>query len=345
MLEYLKLEINSYFTRYFVEITCNNGILNVKYGDFVGEPIFEKKLPAGKSQKTLKKIEDLHIEKWKSDYELPRKMRVLDGEAWKVDYKVAGKRCKHMSGYVEHPQNWTEFLFVLSEISPVDAPVQLEKFEFQYDYISPTVSVDFPSAWVKIQKCREKITVDAKKNLFSIVQTVGKNQEWRYELRDEDCIRGMLDDISFELSDLDDDDFKNPKNKEYSLKLEYLYGKKQHFYGSYNRVGLPEDWTAVMDVFEMSTYHPTDINHCFNFKTYGYGAKDGEYILCSVAFDKNPKTYYYLTDDESIRPNSKVLVPVGDAGELKKVTVKKVEYFTAENLPMPLENIKKIIKP
>lgn len=351
MLEYLKLESNAYFTMYFVEITCDNGILKVKYGDIFGSPFLEIKLPAAMSKKTLKKIEDLHLEKWKSDYQLPEHLNVCDGETWELEYKVAGKRCRHMSGYVEHPQNWAEFLFVLSEISPVEAPLQLEKFEFQYDFQLECLSTHdlnyLQQIRPKPQKCREKISIDAKKNLLFVERKVGKEQVMRYELQDKFLIRGILDDIACELDECDDANFQNPKNKEYSLKLEYLCGKKQHFYGPYNRAQLPEDWTNVLEILDMSIDNVCELCHGFRHKTYGYGVKEGEYILCSVAFEKSPKTYYYLTEDDSIRPNNKVEVLVGNAEvneEVKTVVVKKVEYFTAEKLPMPLEKIKKIIR-
>ena len=39
--------------------------------------------------------------------------------------------------------------------------------------------------------------------------------------------------------------------------------------------------------------------------------RKSEYIFCSVIFDKGCKSYYYLTDDDSIEIGDFVLVPAG----------------------------------
>ena len=68
------------------------------------------------------------------------------------------------------------------------------------------------------------------------------------------------------------------------------------------------------------------------------------YIYCRVIFEENGKSYYYLTDDEEIKPLDLVVVPVGIDGREKIAQVIKVEKYTIHTVPYPLDKIKKIIR-
>ncbi|TFE11541.1 O-acetyl-ADP-ribose deacetylase, partial [Ligilactobacillus salivarius] len=65
------------------------------------------------------------------------------------------------------------------------------------------------------------------------------------------------------------------------------------------------------------------------------------YIYCRVIFEENGKSYYYLTDDEEIKPLDLVVVPVGIDGREKIAQVIKVEKYTIHTVPYPLDKIKK----
>ncbi len=69
-----------------------------------------------------------------------------------------------------------------------------------------------------------------------------------------------------------------------------------------------------------------------------------QFIFCSVTFDKGSKSYYYLTDDDSIEIGDFVLVPAGKDNHEVVVEVVDVEYFSEENVPLPIERIKQIIR-
>jgi len=72
--------------------------------------------------------------------------------------------------------------------------------------------------------------------------------------------------------------------------------------------------------------------------------RKGEYIYCSVTFDDSYKTYYYLTDDDSIEVGDLVMVPAGIDNHLAMVEVVKIEYFQDGNVPFPMNKIKKIVR-
>ena len=67
-------------------------------------------------------------------------------------------------------------------------------------------------------------------------------------------------------------------------------------------------------------------------------------IYYRVVFEENGKSYYYLTDDEEIKPLDLVVVPVSIDGHEKIAQVIKVEKYTIHTVPYPLDRIKKIIR-
>ena len=75
----------------------------------------------------------------------------------------------------------------------------------------------------------------------------------------------------------------------------------------------------------------------------GYGINSTDYIYLSVEFSHGGQTYYYRTDDDSVSEGDVVIVPVGDGTE-KKARVIDVECFKEDNVPMPLEEVKYILR-
>lgn len=69
-----------------------------------------------------------------------------------------------------------------------------------------------------------------------------------------------------------------------------------------------------------------------------------DYIYCSVVFEEGQKSYYYLTEDDSIKIGDFVLVPAGKDNHEAVVQVVDIEYFSAEDVPLPVEKTKHIIR-
>ena len=74
------------------------------------------------------------------------------------------------------------------------------------------------------------------------------------------------------------------------------------------------------------------------------GVRGGEYIYCSVSFQPDGRTYYYRTDDDTLRPGDWVIVPAGAQNRETRVRVEEVEYFREDELPMPLERVKRVLR-
>ena len=113
--------------------------------------------------------------------------------------------------------------------------------------------------------------------------------------------------------------------------------------GGFNRSELPEGYAEFAERIAKFVSFYGMHGSLLNPRRYNKGKKGEEYIYCSVSFSSGGKTYYYITEDESISIGDKVIVPVGDYGAERTVTVENVEYFDEEDLPMPLHEVKTII--
>ena len=71
--------------------------------------------------------------------------------------------------------------------------------------------------------------------------------------------------------------------------------------------------------------------------------RKSDIIYCSVEFEEGYTSYYYITDDDSIEPGDRVVVPAGRDNHEAVVEVVKVEYFQPENVPLPVEKTKHIL--
>lgn len=68
------------------------------------------------------------------------------------------------------------------------------------------------------------------------------------------------------------------------------------------------------------------------------------YTYCQVGVPGILKTYSYLTDDETLEPGDRVVVPFGRDNEERAGTVMSVSRYTAENAPYPVEKTKWILR-
>ena len=67
-------------------------------------------------------------------------------------------------------------------------------------------------------------------------------------------------------------------------------------------------------------------------------------MFCSCEFEGGGKSYYYISDDPSLEEGDLVRVPVGDNGRTSVVEIVDVEFFKDDEVPMPLNRVKKIIE-
>jgi len=132
-------------------------------------------------------------------------------------------------------------------------------------------------------------------------------------------------------------------SKDYTITMEYLYGKPRTISGSFDKNGLPEDFPIwAEDIQDIMDYYGR--GEIVRPSIYGKAKRrSGDHIFCSVVFGGG-KPYYYRTEDDTLQIGDSVLVPVRNAGETAVAEIIKIEYFAEEELPLPLDKIKVIIR-
>ncbi len=74
------------------------------------------------------------------------------------------------------------------------------------------------------------------------------------------------------------------------------------------------------------------------------GTGKGAYIYCSLSFGEGGRTYYYKTEDETLRCGDTVLVPVGKEETVKAAKIVNIEKFKVGDAPYPPSRTKNIIR-
>ena len=142
-----------------------------------------------------------------------------------------------------------------------------------------------------------------------------------------------------------DDVIETPnETKEYEITIDYKKSPQRIIKGSFDKNGLPEDFDDFAE--EVVDF----------IRFYGFGEildpsiyrktlhRANDYIYCSVTFDEGEKSYYYITDDDTIEIGDLVIVPAGKDNHEAIVEVVDIEYFDTNDVPLPVEKTKRIIR-
>lgn len=134
------------------------------------------------------------------------------------------------------------------------------------------------------------------------------------------------------------------ETKDYRITINYKKNSERVIEGSYDKNGLPDDFADLAEtVFNFIRFY--GVGEILDPLVYGkVKRRQSEYIFCSVIFDEGYKSYYYLTDDDSIEVGDFVLVPAGKDNYEAVVEVANIEYFNEENVPLPFEKTKRNIR-
>ncbi len=195
----------------------------------------------------------------------------------------------------------------------------------------------------------EEVVVDRATGTLSVVQKQAPDKviERRYQLKDRVAqLLNEFDEQSFMLhgAETPNDFAEDPEDiQTYKLVIAYRDGASRTLTGCFDKYGLPDDY----DIFASAVYSFLQYyKEAEVLQPYVYGRRrrrKSDYIFLSVVFPNSYKTYYYLTDDGQIEIGDEVIVPAGKNNRSEIVTVVDIDYFSEEEAPMPLEQIKSII--
>lgn len=196
----------------------------------------------------------------------------------------------------------------------------------------------------------EHLIIDRETETLEHIQNIGTGCKVSRKYEVEGGIESLLE--NFDAEDLFSRIKGNPadvietpnETKDYKITVNYKKKPQCVIEGSYDKNGLPDDFADFAEmVFDFIKFY--GMGEILNPSVYGKVKRcESDYIFCSVTFDGGYKSHYYLTDDDSIEVGDFVLVPAGKDNHDAVVEVVNIEYFNEENVPLPLEKTKRIIR-
>lgn len=192
----------------------------------------------------------------------------------------------------------------------------------------------------------EHLIIDRATETLEHIQNLGTGCKVSRKYQIEGGIENLLENFAAEelFSHIEgnfDDVIDTPnETRDYKITIDYKRNPQCVIEGSYDKNGLPDDFADFAEtVFEFIRFY--GMGEILDPSVYGkVKRRQSEYIFCSVTFDKGYKSYYYLTDDDSIEVGDLVLVPAGKENHEAVVEVVNIEYFSEEDVPLPVEKTK-----
>lgn len=196
----------------------------------------------------------------------------------------------------------------------------------------------------------EHLTIDRASETLEHIQNIGSGCTVSRKYQVENGIIAFLDDhyssdifscIKGNPSDAIDDPLET---KDYTITIDLLYGGQHVISGSFDKNGLPEDFPDLAEeIINFMCFY--GMGEILDPSVYGKAKrKNSDYIFCSVEFEEGGKSYYYLTDDDTLKIGDTVLVPTGKDGRTATVEIINIEYYSEDNVPFPLDKAKRVIR-
>lgn len=196
----------------------------------------------------------------------------------------------------------------------------------------------------------EQLIVDRESESIEHIQNIGTGCIVSRKYKAEGGVVGLLDDLDTDC--LFDNIVGNPpdvietpsETKDYTITIDFLIKPKRIIRGTYDKNGLPDDWAEfAVKVFRFMRFYGW--GEILDPSVYAKTKRcKEEYIFCSVIFDEGYKSYYYITQDDSIEVGDLVLVPAGKDNHTAVVEIVNIEYFSEDDAPLPVEITKHIIR-
>jgi hypothetical protein len=195
----------------------------------------------------------------------------------------------------------------------------------------------------------EKLIVDRKTESIEYIQNIGTGCVISQKYHVEEDISNLLDGLdadslfrNIEGNPADVIDDPN-ETKDYTITVDFKKKPQLIIIGSFDKNGLPDDWPEFAEkIFDcISSYGYSEI---LSPSVYGkVKRRAGEFMFCCVKFTKGSKSYYYISDDDTIKVGDLVKVPAGKDEHTATAEVVDIEYFSEEKAPFPIEKVKHII--
>lgn len=195
----------------------------------------------------------------------------------------------------------------------------------------------------------ERLIIDRESNTLEHIRDIGTGCKVTRKYEVEDGIESLLenfevDELFNEVEGNPEDVVENPnETRDYEITINYKWNSPRIVSGTFDKRGLPKGYeNFIEEVLEFMMFY--GMGEIFNASLYNkIKRRKNEYIFCSVEFDGGHKSYYYLTEDDTINVGDYVVVPVGKDNHESVAEVVKIEYFEENEAPYSVDRIKRII--
>jgi hypothetical protein len=334
MLEYMKFKRGSFKKYIIIELHINNKCISCSLSSVPFDEHFsyEFKISEKKSCKFLESLYRINIPDWNREYTGDK---IIENGQWSIEYKEEDSDIVSINGNNSCPPDFSRLLELLDNIAP-------QAMLIPENYIS-----SFRLKYYHSENSETYETISLKRISKCIVYKKFRNSDIEF------CCKYYIRNTTDKFLNIVSMYFDNCFPKENSsdlhnspvLSVSISYPKREKFKAkrTYNRRGMPENWDSFIKFLFNAMLIQNLSGDIFDSNIFGHGVKDNEYIYCSVKFNEHSDTYYYRTDDDSLKAGDIVIVPCGNDGKTNIAVILKTEYFTKDNVPFPLEKTKIII--
>ncbi|MDY6066027.1 MAG: hypothetical protein SPI59_06885 [Finegoldia sp.] len=223
---------------------------------------------------------------------------------------------------------------------------KIDKIEIKY-YRKDLIEDSESSAYT--EDSYEEVIIDRYEENISykrkLSQGIEVDQNYHVEMGVSEFLDSFSPGIFSEAEGHYFDPVKNPTTSNlYIIRLISEKGNNREVVGSFDKEGLPKDYKDFIEsLYNFLSYY--GVGDIFDEDLYEkVFRRQGELIVCGVIFKNSYKSYFYLTDDDDLCPGDFVLVPTGKDNLETVGQIATKGYYLPENMPYPLDNIKKIIR-
>lgn len=228
----------------------------------------------------------------------------------------------------------------------------MNKFTIKYHRITKTNPKVTSSD--KIEYCTidysEQLVLDGETETLEHIQRIGTDQIISHIYNIPVGVSDLLDNIDIE------DFFKNTvgngpdaitdplETKDYEVIIDFKDKYQLVIKGTFDKNGLPGGFQKFAEsILNFMNFYGTSeiLNPSIYLKV---KRKSNDHIFYSVEFEAGGKSYYYLSENNTLEIGDLVWVPVGNSDRHTIVKIVNIEYFQEDKIPFPLDKVKYIAR-
>ena len=256
---------------------------------------------------------------------------------WTIHFKEVGKDEVRSSGVGAYPPGWDELLLLMDELAPEAGFIDPELIENIYMVYTDHEETEFGPA-----EYMEEMSLDRRSQKLIYRRAFNDDIYTQTEYKNMNEVSIGLDmwDRFFDGAPSVSLDDSNPiEPPRFEVYVDRHDGSQEHYLWHYNRTCLPDGWARFMGMIGHRLQLGTMFINIISPSLYMHGAKADEVIYATVRIPEVGRSYYYITNDNSLRKGDKVLVPYGPDHVPTSGEISKIDYFLPDQVTVPMDQV------